>query len=348
MEAILCGLTALRYWRGRPDATMSMLGTGPLLPKRRAHLNVGAPTASIVRDVRDLNLGGDGPVCLLVGDRSSKRNLKGARITVISHEVPGRSLARVTDQVYVVAPELLFLMAAERLSLVELLELGHELCGTYRMTDPRPTYGVVPLTCVSSIRQYARKAEGLRRRRRALLACKYLADGSASPAETALSIMFRLPLRYGGFGLGNPLLNHEISLNEGASLLLGGQKTIRPDFYWSHARYPVEYDSTLHHSTKEENDADERRRNAYAALGMGVTVVRPRHMHRIDLLDEIASSIRKNTGIRVYHLPANYGEAHRKLFEEACRFWIHARERSFEEQGYVLEAALYSRPVDPW
>jgi hypothetical protein len=348
MEAVLCDGSALRYWRTHVDTRVSVTGSGTRLPKRRAHLNVDAPSAATVRDLRDLRLCGDETVCLLVGDSSSKHRLKGARVRIISHELPSRSVVRVGGEVYVVAPELLFLMAAERLSLVELLELGHELCGTYRMTDPMPTYGVGPLTRVSSIKSYALKAEGISGRRRALLACQYLADGSGSPAESTLSIMFRLPLRYGGYGLGDPLLNHEIELNEGASRLLGGQRTIRPDFFWRRAHYPVEYDSTLYHSTKEENDADERRRNAFAALGMGVTVVRPRHLQDIALLDEIAASIRKNIGLYVSRLPANYQETHRKLFEEACRFWIAARKRSLSERSYVLEAAAYSQPYYPW
>ena len=54
---------------------------------------------------------------------------------------------------------------------------------------------------------------------------------------------------------------------------------------------------------------------------MGVTVVKPRHLRRVDLLDEIAGAIRKNTGIRAYRLPANYAEAHYRLFIEACRYW---------------------------
>lgn len=321
MEAILCDGSALHYWRTHVDATASTLGRGPFLPKRRGRLCVDAPSAAIVRDVKELGLCGDGTVCLLVGKTSSKRKLKGARVRVISSEVPSRSLVRVTGDLYVVTPELLFLMAASKMSLVRLLELGHELCGTYRMTGSGPTYNTEPLACVSSIRSYVKKAKGIRGRERALVACKYLADNSGSPAETALSIMFRLPLYYGGYGLGNPLLNHRITLNKGASRLLGGQMTIRPDFYWSRARYPVEYDGTLYHSTKAENDADERRRNAYAALGMGVTVVKPRHLRRVDLLDEIAGAIRKNTGIRAYRLPANYAEAHYRLFMEACRYW---------------------------
>lgn len=348
MEAVMCDITALHYWRTRSDALGTDVGRGRAVPSRRSRPNIDTPSAATVEYLDSLSLAQDGKVCLLVSSASDRRILKNASITVLGTEVPSRSFVRAIGQVHVVAPELLFVMAANKLSLPRLLELGYELCGTYRMTSPRPTYNVEPLTCVASLRAYAQKAKGIRGCRAALHACKYLADGSASPAETALSIMFRLPLHFGGYGLGAPLLNHELALNETASRLLGGRGTIKPDFYWASARHPAEYDSSLYHSTREQASEDERRRNAYVALGMGVTVVRPRHLCQITLLDEIANAIRKNTGIRACRIPADYQERHDKLFQEVCRYWVDLYDRYPGAQDYLLESAALSGPVDPW
>lgn len=348
MEAVICDITALNYWRTRSDSLGSSSSRGRAVPERRSHLEVDAPSAATVDYIKSLGLANDGDVHLLVGSSEQRRLLNGARVELIGSELPSRSFVRALAQIYTVSPELLFLMSARRLSFVELLELGHELCGTYRLTSPHVTYGVEPLSSVAALRNYAQKAKGIHGRGVALRACKYLADGSASPAETALSIAFRLPHRYGGYGLGNPLLNQEIPLNASASKLLGWQTTIKPDFYWKASHFPSEYDSGLYHSDREQADTDERRRNAYAALGMNVVVVRPRHLCSIDLLDEIANTIRKNIGLRLNHLPAGYAELHSNLFEEVFRYWIKIHDDFPGRQDYVFEASRLSEPVDPY
>ncbi|MGI6230114.1 MAG: hypothetical protein ACOYJL_04275 [Tractidigestivibacter sp.] len=344
----MCDISALHYWRTRSDAIGTSSGRVNAAPSRRSHPSIDIPTSATIKYLDSLGFVQDGEVSLLVSSPADRRVLKNTKVTVIGAEVPSRSFVRALGQVYVVSPELLFVMAASKLSFPRLLELGHELCGTYRMTSPHPTYNVEPLTSVAALRSYAQKAKGIRGRRSALLACKYIADDSASPAETALSIMFRLPLRYGGYGLGMPLLNHELTLNETASRLLGGRGAIKPDFYWAAARYPAEYDSSLYHSTREQSDVDERRRNAYAALGMGVTVVRPRHLCQIELLDGIAASVCKNTGIKTYHLPADYRALHESLFQEVCRYWTELHDRYPGAQDYLLESAAYSGPEGQW
>lgn len=348
MEAVICGLTALDYWRKHADALGSPVSYRAV-PERRGKPKIDTPSAFTIQYLQNLGLTRGYEVDLLLPSEPQRRVLKGVHYRVISEELPARSFVRTRGQVYVVSPELLFLMAANKLSLAKLLELGHELCGTYRLTEPHVTYGVKPLTSASAIRTYVQRAKGVRGRAAALKACVWLADGSASPAETALSIMFRLPYRYGGYGLGSPLLNHKIPLNEGASTLLGGQSMMKPDFFWTtKKKYPSEYDSSLYHSAREQADSDERRRNAYAALGLGVTVIRPRHLCNIRLLDEIAASIRKNTGLRLGRLPADYQFRHSELFEEVFRYWIELRDSRPSTQEYLLGAYEYSEPRSPW
>lgn len=253
-------------------------------------------------------------------------------------------------QVYVIGPELLFVQLAQRLSPAALLAVGHELCGTYRLgiePEDAPIYDVQPLTSVSELKSHAQRARGIRRRPKALQAIQRLADSSASPAETALSIMFRLPYRHGGYCLGKPLLNHEIALDPTAERLFS-RSSIKPDFYWPEAKHPAEYDGALYHSSREQAEYDERRRNAYAAMGMNVVVFATRHLYNLDLLDEMAQAVCKNISLRSREFPVDYSIRHNALFEEACAYWIDLKDGTASNEEIAWSAARYAAPNMPW
>lgn len=318
------------------------------MPRRRGPLRVDAPSSSLARDLRQWGAVGEGPIHLLVGAQDHKRRLKGVCVHALCVEVPSGSFVRAVGQVYVVCPELLFVMMAPHLTLVQLLELGHELCGTYRLSrDGEATYGMRPLTSVAELRSFARKCRGIRGRQTALSALQWVADGSRSPAETALSIVFRLPYRHGGYSLGHPLLNHTITLSEDAARILG-RDTITPDLYWPGARHPCEYDSARFHGIGAQADYDERRRNAYGAMGMGVTVLKPRHLADNDLMDKMAASVRRGCRMRVNRLPDDYDRLHEDLLCEALRHWRLLRESSSDEEEYEALARRLDAPASPW
>lgn len=348
MEAIICDISALAYWRSRSEPLGSPDAPMTAVPSRRGLPPVDAPSRALLDDLSTWGIMGEGDVHLLVTSRDRQRRLKDAHVHLLSVPVPAGSFVRTLGQVYVVSPELLFVMRAAELDLVPLLELGHELCGTYRLSeDGAATYGVKPLTSVSALASFARKCRGLAGVKRALKAVRWLADDSRSPAETALSIAFRLPYRYGGYSLGSPLLNHEIALDEAAARILGRDR-ISPDLYWPDARHPCEYDSRTFHSSREQADYDERRRNAYAAMGMSVTVLRPRHFLDLALLDAMAASIRRNARRRQNDVPDDYDERRRRMFEVVFRRWHELREASSDEEGYRLGARLLDAPDSPW
>ena len=345
MEVVLSDLTALAYWRRNSNDVGSIFAPWRTAPARRSVPSVDPPSRALVDNLVDLGLADRGDVHLFVGSAENKRTLKGVTCNVFSGPVPGNSFVRTYGTIYVVCPELLFIQLAHRLELVPLLEVGHELCGSYRLGEDGPVYGREPLTSVAKLKAYARHAEGMPGRRRALHVLQWVADGSASPAETALSIMFRLPYRYGGCSLGSPLLNHEIELTQTAARILG-RSTMRPDLFWVEAEHPGEFDGVRFHTTREQLAHDERRRNAYAAMGMSVTVLTTRHLCDIDLFDDMVEAIRKNTGIRWGTLPADYAIKHYALFNEVFAFWTSFRDASDEEMAWLT--ARYDAPEEPW
>lgn len=350
MEAVLSDISALSYWRNHSEDLSGVFATHRMEPKVKGLPSVDAPSKTIADDIASWGLADREDMHLLVAPKNNFRKLKGVTCKIYSCEFPQKSFVRTLGAVYVVSPELLFVQLAQSLTLAELLAVGYELCGTYRLAaDPEnePMYGMQALTSVSELKSYAQRAKGIDGCPKALQAIQWLADGSASPAETALSIMFRLPYRHGGYGLGEPLLNHEITLNQTAERLFG-RETIKPDFYWAETKHPAEYDGRLYHSSREQAEYDERRRNAYAAMGMNVTVLSTRHLYNLDLLDEMAEVIRKNTGIRKRKLPADYSIRHYALFEEVCAYWIGLKNSTYDNEEVAWRASRYTAPNMPW
>ena len=349
MEAVICDISALNYWRSNSDPEGSFTPPRAYEPASKGRPQVDTPSASLVSDLASWGLVERDDVNLLVASAEDRRRIKGVSYIVLSMEVPASSFVRALGQVYVVSPELLFIQLARRLPLVELLEVGYELCGTYRLDagGEAATYNLKPLTSVSQLSSYARRAKGVYGRERAEQALQWLADNSASPAETALAIMFKLPRRLGGYGMGNLMLNHEIKLNENAASILG-RPTIRPDLFWIEAKHPAEYDGNLFHSSSEQQEYDERRRNAYMAMGMSVTVFRPRHMCNINLMDEMAEAVRKNIGARHREPPKNYAILHRELFYQVFRFWTKLNDEYGAGRHFEEMARRFAAPETPW
>ena len=349
MEAVMCDISALAYWRRDSEPLGSFVPPRTMEPAKRGRPQVDVPSAAMVDDLAGWGLVDRGNVCLLVSSKEDRRRMSGVHYIVQGTEVPAGSFVRTRGQVYVVAPELLFIQLARHLSLVELLEVGYELCGTYRMgdTEGEVVYEREPLTSVSKLAAYARRAKGMRGRSVALRATQWILDNSASPAETALAIMFKLPRHLGGYALGDFQLNYEIALDQAAARILG-RDTIRPDHFWISARHPSEYDSLLFHSSREQQEYDERRRNAYMAMGMSVTVFRPRHLCNVQLMDEMVEGIRRNIGAQWRELPADYELVHGELFNEVFRYWLRCRECYGTGVEFAQRVAEYSNPEQPW
>lgn len=347
MEAILCDQTALNFWRSRSEPLGSTSSDRASLPERRGVVDHDVPSSAIVSELRTWGLVGEDDVHLLVTSADKRRRLKGVDFTVVSTPVSQGSFVRAMGQVYVVSPEMLFVQLAAELPLVELLEIGYELCGTYRMIDKEPLYNLAPLTSTSKLKSYAQRAKGLRGRAAALQALSWILDGSASPAETAFAITFKLPLRLGGCALGDFELNQELELNEGAARILG-RTSMHPDFFWPHSKHPAEYDSGLYHTSPEQVEYDVRRRNAYDAMGMSVTIFTTRHLVDLDLFDEMVTSIRRSAGIRLQAVPQGYDALHSDLLHQTFRYWFDLKDKFGLGDDFVEHANAWDAPDAGW
>ena len=347
VEAILCDRSALDFWRGESVGEGQTMGYRAALPERRGVVAHDPPSAATVEELRTWGLvGATDDVHLLVTSHDARRRVKGLVLHEVTGPLPKDSIVRAKGTAYAVCPGLLFVMLAARLPLVELLEVGYELCGSYRLGGEVPSYGLAPLTSASELRGYAQRAKGVRGREAALRAAQWLVDGSGSPAETALAIAFALPQRLGGCNLGGFELNRELELGEGAARILG-RGFVRPDFYWPRARYAAEFDSNAYHLTPDQADYDERRRNAYGAEGVGLSIFRTRHLLEPGLFDQMVGAMRRAMGVRVRGLPDDYDRMHRALLGEAFRYWLDA-EDAYDSTEVESRLAAWEGEGAPW
>lgn len=219
--------------------------------------------------------------------------------------IPIRALLRLSEEAAIASPNLaLCQLASTKMSFIGLLLMLWEACGTYctRRTglraDEDPLFDAKPLTSTRSLKAFCARNSHLRGSRKVERCLKYVADGSASPRETQLALLFGLPERYGGWNLGIPRMNQEIAASEKA-FAIAGRRSFRCDLCWQEARLDVEYQSDQEHQGEAMRISDSRRANALASMGWTVIGITNSEATGLSSLATIANSIRKKLGKRV-------------------------------------------------
>lgn len=231
-----------------------------------------------------------GKLSLLVPSSESRRRNELIDCRAWSHPIPPRSFAKAAPGINVSSPEFTFLQLARDLSLIELIQVGYELCGRYSI-DPSHPKGFSSrrnLTSADELIAYLETAQRAPGIRRALQAARYILDNSASPAETKLAIFLTLPTRYGGFGLPKPELNRTVITSTDHESRLG---TRRCDLVWKHANLALEYESDAEHALSHKIYADSVRRNELTAEGVTVITVTKRQLYNLIELRKIVEQI---------------------------------------------------------
>lgn len=220
---------------------------------------------------------------LLVSKREGRHKCPRAWARLSVGDLPEGSF--ISDVAYgisfhVCAPELVFLQLASELELDHLIYAGYALCSEFRLDDLEPggclrrSGSDEPLTSVARIRAYLeRTAPGTRGRARALRALDYVRDGARSPREAGLAMAIGLPLRLGGYALGEVELNREIHVYDGVDARGEARWVTRiPDILVSARdergrtrRVGVDFDAASTHMSPERVLSDVDRRNLLAS-----------------------------------------------------------------------------------
>lgn len=239
------------------------------------------------------------PLHFLVPSQSMRRRDNAVCAHLHSGTLPAGAFLYLGDSVYVASPEMCLLQSAAQSSLLSVIELGCELCGTYSFRwDGEGFYTRDPLVSKQSIARLldcSPSAPSSRKLRRAL---PLLHEGAASPMETALVLMLCLPPRFGGYGIPSPVLNFKHKT--GAHMKkITRQGSFACDLYWPDARLGVEYDSDEHHNEAPDVDRDVIRRNSLLGFDIDVITVRRNQLMDANLFDRTAYLVAKRLGVRI-------------------------------------------------
>ena len=213
-----------------------------------------------------------GRVHVLSLGSTTLRGSKSHTVHIWSSAVPEGSFYYLKDNVCVLAPSFMFLMAATLLNDVQLIAFGCELCGLYGF-DESDKRGfrkrTVPLLTVEHLQRYLSGAKGCRGYRKAIAALPHVVDNSASPMETFDAMALCLPYRLGGYGLEKPLMNCEVPLSSRAARIAKRRKCYL-DMGYTEKGLDVEHQGKLDHSSLEDQASDRARVNALKEMGYEV------------------------------------------------------------------------------
>ena len=201
--------------------------------------------------------------------------------------------------IYLSNPEFCFVQLARSCSVIDLIKLGFELCGTYRMDSSSPIgfQSARPLSSPEAISRFIDKMPG-KAPRKAKTAVRYVRSGSASPMETCLALLLGLPASYGGYGLGMPEMNAKVLI----PAKYGKRATYREyhcDLYWPEQNVAIEYNSREFHVNELAVERDASRINNLKAAGIEVLAVTRAHVADNKKFDAIAHSAASLMGKRI-------------------------------------------------
>lgn len=268
-----------------------------------------------------------GPLEAMVFDRNNIRSFPDFRAHVSTKRFSSSRFVKLADGIFVASIELCALQAATYLPFKELVEYYYELCGAYSLGSETSTSYTErpPLTTIAKLKHFFKSitnCNGLVLARKAISCVR---NGCRSPMETAFVMMLTLPKNEGGLGIRGVETDYEVNIATSAKCLTRRTKFYL-DAYLKKSRTDIEYNGFLH-DAEEDRAIDEERKNALAAMGIGiVTISRHSFMHSKPFV-RVMEAIQHKEGIRPSRLPKNFHVKQEGLRKFVLRRYIEEREQ---------------------
>lgn len=270
--AYLLRMPNLRDADARPSRASAIPDSVPSAAEAQALLEALVPNLVEGADALDV----------LVSTNSGRHQTKGLRARLCTTKLPAGSFIPADAmgiEFYLCAPELVFLQMASEVELDHLIYVGFALCSSFRLDEYAPggcalrEWSDAPLTSVARIRSYLERVPaGTKGRGAALRALEHVRDGARSPYEIGLAMVIGMPLRLGGYALGETVMNPEVKVYDGVDVRGQVRWVTRiPDILVSARdsngvlrRVGVDYDAKLTHGAPDRVARDLDRRNLLA------------------------------------------------------------------------------------
>lgn len=269
-------------------------------------------------------------LCLLVGSAKQRRRMPGASWSVCSVGLPVGSILEVEPGVYSLSPEALCVAVARELGCIQAFALAQELCSKISLSDrgqylPPYTSPVVnklakdkdqppdvgyfevePVLTPDRLADYLAACKG-NVAKQLLRLCPYLSENLRSPMECIMLALFSLPFSYGGFACGPFKTDYKIEFDDRAQAISGMPHAVC-DAYQEAARFDLEYNGELGHSSRRGRIHDEKRNTGLITMGIEVATVNNEMLRDMEAMEALAWRIHQRMGKRYQ----NRVEARRK------------------------------------
>lgn len=237
------------------------------------------------------------PLHVLVPSPEERVRSKLVRSHVWSRPLPKGAIHRLTDEVLIASPRFCLQQIATCSGIVRIASAATELCGSYGRSPNMPQGFckraplLAPDSLLASLSDY--DEYGAQRLRDALA---YVVQGSRSPMETVVCLLFTLPIELGGCGMPKPQLNQRIEIPPSLQRALEKPYLV-VDMVWPEWLVILEYDSYEFHSTRAQIDEGNPRNEGLRDLGWMVRSVTAGMLTNDNVLRELADKVTQRAGI---------------------------------------------------
>lgn len=238
------------------------------------------------------------PLHVLVSSPERRVRSGCIRCHVWSTALPEGALYRLTDQILLASPRFCLQQMAAGSGLAHGAAVGMEICGSYARS-PRAQGGFrarPPLEKAAQLVEHFAGSHGYGARR-AREALEFVVEGSRSPMETAVALLFTLPVELGGCGLPRPALNFRVEISSALRSALGKPYLV-VDLCWPEWGIILEYQSYLWHRSKGKVDDDSAREEGLRDMGWMVRSVTAGMLLNDAVLGELVRKVMDRAGRR--------------------------------------------------